>query len=179
MLTNGAKGVDRYVLVIDTDQYAGNFERELCAYVTGYVGDCGVGAKYVNKFAKDVGIELGNVDAIDIFYNTNYQQADIVEYVADEHGCYRPVALWEPTTAVCIFLQEEPSLKLACFWVARIVEFFKSSTLSSPAKLLHVQLEHQVTTSSVVETYSILPLTTEDKETLAKTSEILSNLPNA
>lgn len=44
-----------YSLIIDTDSYAGNFERELCAYLTGHIGECGVGSKYVdddvyNKF---------------------------------------------------------------------------------------------------------------------------------
>ncbi len=29
--------------VVATDSYAGNFERQLCAYITGIVGDCGVG----------------------------------------------------------------------------------------------------------------------------------------
>ena len=36
------------VIVIDTNQYAGNFERKLCAYLTGQVGDCRVGAEYTD-----------------------------------------------------------------------------------------------------------------------------------
>ncbi len=31
-----------YLFVIDTDTYAGNFEREMCAYVTGQIGECEV-----------------------------------------------------------------------------------------------------------------------------------------
>lgn len=31
--------------VIDTNKYSGNFEREMCAYLTGHTGDCGVGDK--------------------------------------------------------------------------------------------------------------------------------------
>lgn len=34
----------KYILVADTNQYAGNFERELCAYITGQYGECSVGA---------------------------------------------------------------------------------------------------------------------------------------
>ena len=30
---------DHFLLVIDTNSYAGNFERQLCAYVTGQIGD--------------------------------------------------------------------------------------------------------------------------------------------
>lgn len=29
--------------MIDTDEYSGNFERELCAYITGMTGGCGAG----------------------------------------------------------------------------------------------------------------------------------------
>lgn len=30
-------------IIVDTENYAGNFERQMCAFVTGQVGDCGVG----------------------------------------------------------------------------------------------------------------------------------------
>ena len=29
-----------YEFIIDTEQYSGNFERELCAYMTGQIGGC-------------------------------------------------------------------------------------------------------------------------------------------
>lgn len=32
-----------HFLIVDTENYAGNFERELVAYATGCYGDCGVG----------------------------------------------------------------------------------------------------------------------------------------
>jgi hypothetical protein len=35
--------LEGYVFIIDTEQYAGNFEREMCAYCTGILGDCEVG----------------------------------------------------------------------------------------------------------------------------------------
>lgn len=31
----------KYTFVIDTEQYAGNFEREICAFVTGRRGEYG------------------------------------------------------------------------------------------------------------------------------------------
>ena len=37
------------MIIIDTDTYAGNFERELCAYVTGIVRDCEVGIEIAEK----------------------------------------------------------------------------------------------------------------------------------
>ena len=36
-----------YGLVVKTNSYAGDFEREYCAYVTGQVGECEVGWEMV------------------------------------------------------------------------------------------------------------------------------------
>jgi len=41
-------------LVIDTDSYAGNFERELCGYVTGQYGECEVGKDYSELFSSQI-----------------------------------------------------------------------------------------------------------------------------
>lgn len=34
-----------YSIVVETDSYAGNFEREMCAFMTGHIGKCEVGLK--------------------------------------------------------------------------------------------------------------------------------------
>lgn len=39
----------KYSFIIDTNSYAGNFEREMCAYLTGQVGDCGVGDEHIES----------------------------------------------------------------------------------------------------------------------------------
>ena len=36
----------KYGFVVRTNLYAGNFEREICAYMTGVIGECGVGDEY-------------------------------------------------------------------------------------------------------------------------------------
>ena len=67
-----------WLFVIDTEDYAGNFERELCAYITGRVGECGVGddmAKHFTDAIKDISFE------------------HVVDE-ADEHGCYRPATAY-------------------------------------------------------------------------------------
>ena len=76
------KDETEYLFVIDTDQYTGNFERELCAYITGQVGECGVGQIIVDKIEKDL-------------------ELDYVKYIhthillkPDEHGCARPVSIY-------------------------------------------------------------------------------------
>jgi len=70
----------RYLFVVDTDAYAGNFEREMCAYMTGQIGECGVGG----VLAALARVEIPNVVA---------QLEDLIEQVPDEHGCHRPVSI--------------------------------------------------------------------------------------
>ena len=70
-------GEKHFVLVVDTDSYAGNFERELCAYCTGQLGDCGVGEEWAELYKNE----------------ESYDFEDIVVSAPDEHGCYRPVKL--------------------------------------------------------------------------------------
>lgn len=71
-----------YAVVIDTNQYSGNFERELTGYVTGVYGECEVGSKEAKIFDEDVedkelAEELGS----------------IVVSRPDDRGCYRPCAI--------------------------------------------------------------------------------------
>jgi hypothetical protein len=70
-----------YVVVIDTDQYAGNFEREMCAYLTGQVGECGVGEEIAEAAA-------GSIEHLSWW-------EDNVASLPDEHGCHRPVAMMQ------------------------------------------------------------------------------------
>ena len=63
-----------YLIIVRTDSYAGNFERELCAHLTGIVGDCEVGDDYVDE----------NIESI---------FEEIVKSVPDDNGTRRPVSL--------------------------------------------------------------------------------------
>lgn len=74
---------DCWGLVIDTDMYAGNFERELCAHITGKVGDCGVGKEYVET--SEDGVDEDDEEN-DLFFN--------VICVPDDNGCYRPCSIY-------------------------------------------------------------------------------------
>jgi len=89
MPTNAKFGV-----LIKTNQYAGNFERELCAHVTGCIGECGVGHEYVDEKIKK------------IFSN-------IIGNEADDAGCYRPVngELGVNSNDVLIYFDSKPTLK--------------------------------------------------------------------
>ena len=84
-------GCDYWGVLIDTDSYAGNFERELCVHITGVIGECGVGEEFVNQ---------------------QTFPADVLQ-IADEHGCSRPCTLWHTSDkkphSVLIYLSDEPT----------------------------------------------------------------------
>lgn len=69
------------LFIIDTEEYSGNFEREMCAFCTGQVGECGVGQKEADVFKEEC------PEWIEIF-------DDIVGSEPDDHGCYRPVSIY-------------------------------------------------------------------------------------
>lgn len=74
---------DCWLLVIDTDSYSGNFERELTAYLTGQLGECGVGDKMANIFGEDAKKNKPPVDF-----------DDIVISEPDDRGCHRPCTIY-------------------------------------------------------------------------------------
>lgn len=78
-------GQSRYVFVIDTEQYAGNFERALCAYVTGHAGECGVGLPESEEFGTDK--QSAGLTGSVIYVGS-------VIYEPDDHGCCRPCDIW-------------------------------------------------------------------------------------
>lgn len=70
------------VLVIDTEQYSGNFEREMCAYITGQFGDCGVGREFAEQYSSEI-------------KHLSWWEDHICAEEDDEgYGCYRPAAIW-------------------------------------------------------------------------------------
>jgi len=69
----------RWGFVIDTDSYAGGFERPLCAVITGQFGECGVGQEEAEAFVSPPDI--------------NFE--DLILQVPDEdNGCRRPVVIY-------------------------------------------------------------------------------------
>lgn len=83
-------------VAIDTDAYSGNFEREMCAYITGFVGECGVGEEFLEYFPFE---------------------GDRVLWVADVHGCARPCTIFQDPKqenkyqSVLIYFEKKPTKK--------------------------------------------------------------------
>lgn len=72
-----------YIFTIDTNSYAGNFERQMCAYVSGKVGECEVGYEEKCLFREEEG---------DLTYDRMIEE-DVVRQKPDDHGCMRPVVI--------------------------------------------------------------------------------------
>lgn len=86
-----------HALVIKTNSYAGNFERELCAFTTGQIGECEVGKKYVERHIEEIFEEVIGQEA--------------------EDNCYRPVAIASnygigSSNDVAIFFENYPDKEL-------------------------------------------------------------------
>ncbi len=119
-------GQEFTAFIIDTDTYAGNFERDMVAYMTGVVGECGVGEEGVALFKKD-GCEKSGIDFEEL----------VDPYVIDEHGCGRPASIWptpgtvaedgpeygEAYHSVALWLAKAPSDKEVDFLVTRARKF--------------------------------------------------------
>lgn len=90
-----------YVLVIDTNKYAGNFERDMTAFITGQVGECEVGEETAEQVPADVK---------KVF---EFDEESVLDQRADDHGCHRPTAIWQNKegiyNSVGIFFQSQPT----------------------------------------------------------------------
>lgn len=113
---------ETYMFIVDTNQYSGNFERELCAHLTGVLGDCEVGKKISENTKK----ELPKV--VCEWFQDNTEQ------VADDHGTLRPCSIWdtpkeirdnlnENIGSVVIYFHKRPSKKLISIMRERATTF--------------------------------------------------------
>jgi len=106
---------DCYIFIVKTNLYSGNFERELCAYITGEVGECGVGDNFAERYRHQVPEQWEGLWENRVFS------------VPDEHGCHRPASIWTDAsneyTSVAVFLHDRPSDTECEFLVERARKF--------------------------------------------------------
>lgn len=81
-----AENVTSVVVAIDTNEYSGNFERPMCAFITGQVGECGVGDELIEEALEEL--------AQDTFNNTLEWIEDHIVSESDDNGCRRPASIW-------------------------------------------------------------------------------------
>lgn len=82
---------NRYAFIIDTDSYAGNFERELCAYITGQVGECEVGDDYVED-VEVIQAEMPEFAGVEM--TLQWIEHHILQQDDEGDHCLRPCAIW-------------------------------------------------------------------------------------
>lgn len=112
----------KYGFIIKTNKYAGNFEREICAYITGNVGECGVGSEYARKFKEEEKIEL------ECYYHTC------------DDGCPRPVEILDnDTNSLVIYFEDKPSKKEIELMKRRVILFGKMK--KNNIKIIDFRLE--------------------------------------
>lgn len=91
-----------FLMVVHTDSYTGNFEREFCAYVTGVIGECCKGQALANEYREDEGEDY-------------YDFWDSLDQPADDSGCQRPVSIYMDGTTSCnslvIFFHDDPTMR--------------------------------------------------------------------
>ncbi len=119
------ENVTSVVVAIDTTDYSGNFERPMCAYVTGQIGECEVGSGLAAIANSEIDENL-----------LDWMEEHIVQE-SDDKGCHRPCAIW-PTPvrpvprkfsrsaayeSVAIFFDEVPAQEIIDLIIVRAKEF--------------------------------------------------------
>lgn len=98
---------ETYIFVIDTDSYAGNFERQMCAYLTGDIGESEVGKEEREAYLEEVGEKDSDLTCI-------------------LNG--KPSSIWPSLkgyNSVAIYLYNRPEDDLISRWKERAVKFCK------------------------------------------------------
>lgn len=86
---------NEYSVIIETDSYAGNFEREMCAFITGEIGECEVGSDNIDK-------------------EFDYSMFDeLINQKPDTYGVSRPVDVYsENSDSLEIYFADKPSKEM-------------------------------------------------------------------
>ena len=91
--------------MIDTNQYAGSFERPMCAYVTGSYSECQVGEKFASIALSEIPKQARELEFI-------------IDKRPDDSFCHRPVGIIEnpnhddELNSVSIYFHTKPNSEL-------------------------------------------------------------------
>jgi len=138
--------ITTWLFVIDTADYAGNFERDLCAFIAGRVGDCGVGEEFAKLF-------VSQVDKSDEYLFNN-----VIDEM-DDNGCRRPTSIYlnndNKYHSVVIFFESKPSSSQIQLMKERSEEFAnlpnKWSKKPNISKILGFRLIKRIITTTTQE----------------------------
>lgn len=136
----------KWVFVVDTNCYAGNFERDMTAYLTGIIGECEVGKEFAAIYAEETGDVEGSL----------FEES--IDHRPDEHGCHRPCSIYgNETNSVAIYFWKKPTKKQINLMKDRLNKFpekFKSLEpdylQKNTIKILGIRLVQEVLTRTQV-----------------------------
>lgn len=147
-----------YGVVLSTNFYAGNFERQLTAYCTGQVGECGVGEAMTDLFVIDMKLDKDDLDTEkDPFW-------DIIVHIPDERGCPRPCSIYRGKKGyndLVIYFSEPPSKEQVALITKRAKLYAKDPRIAMISKFdvqrgLKILGVHVIKVQTVVEAYQVL-----------------------
>lgn len=128
--------MEKYIFIIDTDEYAGNFEREMCAFCTGTVGDCEVGHKERKMFVEDCGKDKAE------------KMLEMLDQQCDDHGCFRPASIGgNKNKSVYIYFYDKPCKEDIAMIKTRAERFSNSRSM----QILGYKMKRIVTTTEYVD----------------------------
>lgn len=132
--------VTSIVVVLRNDKYAGNFEREMTAYITGQIGECEVG---------DTQAEIAKNELCE--EHLEYFDENMI-HESDEHGCERPCSIWNADgnsgyKDVAIFFDVIPPQDILKMMLERARNFSKDIAVSkievyNPDKVVKRQVQY-------------------------------------
>lgn len=130
-----------FIVIVDTDSYAGNFERDLVAWMTGLVGDCEVGEEYA-ELARAESAALGFDDGC-------FGLPEAIQVDEQGNGCWRPASIWEVgTTSVAVAFREDLTEEQFNLLAAR-ARSFKPSWPSQGFQVINVRAIKRVVAKAV------------------------------
>ncbi|MFW6219704.1 MAG: hypothetical protein ACOC33_02550 [bacterium] len=107
------------MFVVDTDSYAGNFERKMTAYMTGQYGECEIGENESSLFEKEYPSEFKDIGSY-------------ILILPDDNGCYRPCSIFPSDNgkynSFAIYFEKFPS-KYQELFVDRAKEYAKNNNI--------------------------------------------------
>lgn len=116
--------IPNYGFIIATDRYTGNFEREICAYITGGRSNCGVGDEYAKMFEKEEG------------------ELDLPLFYMNQNGCERPVEMCDDdSNSLMIFFESRPTENQITLMKKRAKIFGNMKRKYDKNKMLEFKLE--------------------------------------
>lgn len=146
-----------YKVVVDTDKYAGNFEREMTAFMTGVVGDCEVGSELQKTFqiecSEDICFEMDNLIAFRLSPHVVYRPCAICENEDKEYNSFE------------IYLEKKPKKHLFELMRERAYKYAKN-------KILYDSLIYGEELASKRGTLKILNVKLIEVKTIVKESEV-------